>query len=99
MTQGRTLAANRMQHPASADDDAHPDDSSELSEDDPYVLAEVARALGPYEGRIAADVFEAMRWNLIAALTTHPVGARLVKAASTAPRVERSGTRRKGEDG
>jgi hypothetical protein len=64
--------------------------------DDPYVLAEVARALGPYEGKLAPEVFEAMRANLILALTTHPVGARLVAAARTAPANERSGTRKKG---
>ena len=66
-----------------------------ISPDDPYVLAEVERALGPYRGLIAPEVFETMRENLVLALTTHPTGARLIAAARTAPVVERSGTRTK----
>jgi hypothetical protein len=92
-----------MAHPASlppldaaeaADADAAP--AGLIPADDPYVLAEVARALGPYEGHLAPEAFEAMRANLIMALTTHPVGARLVSAARTDPVNERSGTRKKG---
>lgn len=83
-----------MQHPAAPDDD--PALADTLPAEDPYVLAEVARALGPYEGKVAPEVFAAMRADLILALTTHPVGARLVEAARTAPGVERSGTRKKG---
>jgi hypothetical protein len=84
-----------MQNPAPSAGDDDPDLAGLLPSDDPYILAEVERALGPYEGKIAPEVFEEMRKNLILALTTHPVGSRLVASARTAPPVERSGTREK----
>ena len=87
------MSRQPMQRLAPADDEDLPPDV--LPADDPYVLAEVARALGPYEGKVTPEVFEAMRANLVLALTTHPIGARLVEAARTAPGVERSGTRKK----
>jgi hypothetical protein len=89
------MADPSMQRPASPDPDNDAPPPEVLSADDPYVLAEVARALGPYEGKLSPEVFAAMRENLILALTTHPIGSRLVEAARKAPTVERSGTRKK----
>jgi hypothetical protein len=81
-----------MQKPAPSGDDA-PELADLIPADDPYILTEVERALGPYEGKIAPEVFEEMRRNLILALTTHPVGSRLVESARTAPPVAGSGPR------
>jgi hypothetical protein len=68
-------------------EDALPD----ISEDDPDLQAEVKRALGPYEKLLPPQVLQTMRETLIDALTTHPVGVRLMEKARKARQAE-SGT-------
>jgi hypothetical protein len=68
-------------------EDAYPD----IPEDDPDLQAEVKRALGPYEKLVPPEVLQAMRETLIDALTTHPVGVRLMEKARK-PKQARSGT-------
>jgi hypothetical protein len=66
-----------------------------IPSDDPYLVSLVERALAPHAGRVTAEVFEAMRAQLIVTLTTHPSCAPLVGRGRRAPRVERSGSREK----
>lgn len=72
-------------------EDAYPD----IPEDDPDLQAEVKRALGPYEKMLPPEVLQAMREMLIDALTTHPVGVRLMHKAREAKQ-QRSGTETSG---
>lgn len=79
-------------HPPSYDE---PPPADLIPADDPFIQAQIARALNPLQGRVSAEVFDAMRAHLILELTTDPRGLLLVERARRAPRVERSGTRAK----
>ena len=72
---------------------------------DEFLLEIVERAMEPYRGHVAADVFDQMRELLTAALATHPVASRIVDRARPRTGVYQSddyeaGTlnRRKGSD-
>lgn len=77
-------------------DTAPPDDAyPEIPEDDPDLQAEVKRALGPYEKLVPPEILQTMRETLIDALTTHPVGVRLMEKARKAKQAQ-SGTQANG---
>jgi hypothetical protein len=72
-------------------EDAYPD----IPEDDPDLQAELKRALGPYERMLPPEILQTMREMLIDALTTHPVGVRLMEKARKAKQAP-SGTQSNG---
>jgi len=75
---------------------APPEDAlPEIAEDDPFLQAEVKRALAHVEGRVPPEVLQTMRETLIDALTTHPVGARLLRKAREDARRAQSGVQAK----
>lgn len=76
-----------------------PDDACpEIPEDDPDLQAEVKRALAPYVTWVPPAILQKMRETLIDALTTHPVGLRLMHKARNAAKTaqEASGTQPNG---
>ena len=58
---------------------------------DPALEAELDRALEPYRDLLEPDLLAAMRETLADALTTHPVGSRLLARVRPPPTVARSG--------
>jgi hypothetical protein len=58
---------------------------------DPTLEAELDRALDPYRELVPPDLLAAMRETLADALTTHPVGARLLARVRPPPVVAQSG--------
>jgi hypothetical protein len=70
----------------------------EIPDDDPFLQAELNRALAPAVKRgVPPEVLKTMRETLIDALTMHPVGARVFHRARNAA-LAKSGTRDKEPD-
>jgi hypothetical protein len=59
--------------------------------EDPTLEAELDRALGPYRDLLPPELLEQLRETLADALTTHPVGVRLLERVRPPPTVVQSG--------
>jgi hypothetical protein len=71
----------------------------EIPDDDPFLQAEVNRALAPaVKRRVPPEVLKTMRETLMDALRTHPVGARVFHRARKAALAKQSGTQDKEPD-
>ena len=84
-------------HPMPTDparsDDQPPDDL--VAPDDPILKALVDKALAPYVGRLAPDLLEDMRAQLVITMTTHPNCAPILQRAREEAGTDPSGTRTK----
>ena len=68
----------------------------DVPDDDPFLQAEVNRALAPAVKRgVPPEVLQTMRETLMDALRTHPVGARVFHRARNAALAKQSGTQAK----
>ena len=59
--------------------------------DDPVLDAELARALDPYRALLSPELFAELEETLADALTTHPVGSRLLDRLRPPPALVASG--------
>jgi hypothetical protein len=66
---------------------------SDIPPDDPVVVAQAERALGPYRDVLPTEALEACEDMLIMMLTTHPEIAPMVERIRRAAPVQQSGTR------
>jgi hypothetical protein len=60
---------------------------------DPYVEAQIERALGRYKGKMSPEMLAAMRERLEEMLTTHPVAVGLLEQLRKTPVPASSGDR------
>src|SRR5262245_2801914 len=66
-------------------------DATDAPAEDPVLEAELDRALRPYRDLLPPEMLRHFRETLADALTTHPVGSRLLERVKPPPVVAKSG--------